>query len=300
MSEYSLNAPMTDEEIPLEVRNTLPEETFRLKLEADCRAAGFDPPPSQTYKDTTPRIWEIKLFRAIHKNDIEFVKGVLAKHIYGEENLIRPLIECFDNTTVPAEIWKFLDFTPLDFMYVYISKFWMQIPHDEQNFLQFAIKIDRFEIIKLLLKVDKIDVQHACIKELPIILALQKNMLETVELLLNKDQNLANAQDIMYKMPCLTLAVEKNFVEIVQLLLRQPNINVNLQNSFEETALMFAIFKNFPHLVRMLLEMPYIDIDVRDCQGQKALYHAVHRHGEESEIAQMILEHRRNKRQRTN
>ena len=42
MSEYSVNAPMTDEEIPLEVRNTLPEEIFRLQLEADCRAFGFD------------------------------------------------------------------------------------------------------------------------------------------------------------------------------------------------------------------------------------------------------------------
>ena len=64
-------------------------------------------------------------------------------------------------------------------------------------------------------------------------------------------------------------ASEGNY-EVVGFLLKNK-CNINTQNEYGWTALMFAVYFNRRDIAKLLLEHPNIDINIRDKEGKTAL-----------------------------
>lgn len=60
--------------------------------------------------------------------------------------------------------------------------------------------------------------------------------------------------------PLLTIACLKAHIDIIEFLLNQPNIDVNIRDTFNKTPLMLASEKGYTAVVRLLLTHPNIDI----------------------------------------
>ena len=104
----------------------------------------------------------------------------------------------------------------------------------------------------------------------PLIIAVEKNFVDIIELLLeheNIDVNIKNN----YNQTPLIIAVEKNFVDIVKLLLGHNNIDVNIQNNYNQTPLHIALYTN-NDIVKLLLEYKDININLINKYGETPLH----------------------------
>lgn len=60
--------------------------------------------------------------------------------------------------------------------------------------------------------------------------------------------------------PLLTIACLRSHTDIIEFLLNQPNIDVNIRDTFNQTPLMLASERGYTAVVRLLLTHPNIDI----------------------------------------
>jgi len=60
--------------------------------------------------------------------------------------------------------------------------------------------------------------------------------------------------------PLLTIACLRTHTDIIEFLLNQPNIDVNIRDTFNQTPLMLASERGYTAVVRLLLTHPNIDI----------------------------------------
>ena len=105
---------------------------------------------------------------------------------------------------------------------------------------------------------------------LELIEAAYDNDLEKVKELL-KDQNIdVNFQDI-FGYTALIWASRKDHLEIVKELLKQPNINVNIQDDYRDTALIKASFAGHLDTVKELLKQPNINWNLKNIEGNDFL-----------------------------
>lgn len=72
----------------------------------------------------------------------------------------------------------------------------------------------------------------------------------------------------------LMLASQDSNLEIVKELLKDPKIDVNVLDVFNNTALIWASYKGELEIVKELLKDPKIDISVVDSDGKTALGYA--------------------------
>ena len=120
----------------------------------------------------------------------------------------------------------------------------------------------------------------------PLIIAVEKNFVDIIELLLeheNIDVNIKNN----YNQTPLIIAVEKNFVDIVKLLLGHNNIDVNIQNNYNQTPLHIALYTN-NDIVKLLLEYKDININLINKYGETPLHIAANKNN--IDIVKLLLQ----------
>jgi len=68
----------------------------------------------------------------------------------------------------------------------------------------------------------------------------------------------------------LIIAVEKNFVDIIELLLKHENIDVNIQNIDGNTPLHISLYTN-DDIAKLLLDHKDIDVNIQNIDGNTPL-----------------------------
>lgn len=140
--------------------------------------------------------------------------------------------------------------------------------------LHYAVKNEDLEIIKLLLEQsDRINPNLQNFEGLtPFALAAQKNIVSTLEILLdNKDVDI-NREDQKGNTP-LHHAVQNNCLDATKLLLKQHGrINPNLRNSEGLTPFALAAQKNITSALTVLLRDESIDVDMQNHEGETPFF----------------------------
>lgn len=104
---------------------------------------------------------------------------------------------------------------------------------------------------------------------------------EIVGLLLSPDN--VNTKNSVTGCTALMDAVRAGHIYVVRrLLLQEPSCDINAQNKFGITALMFAT--NSEEITRFLLDDMSIDVNIKDIYDQTAFAHAASSHSKESEV----------------
>lgn len=137
---------------------------------------------------------------------------------------------------------------------------------------------DKQEILKLLLKQPKIDInaQNKSGGSTCLSLATFNGLEDVVQELLKFDTINLNTQNI-YGDTALITAVARGHETIVQLLVQHPGIDTNIKNNRGDTALTIAAFHNKLNMVELLLQAPAIDVNIPDINGATALQYATFR-----------------------
>jgi len=147
----------------------------------------------------------------------------------------------------------------------------------------YAILCGKIGIVKLLIENGvEIKVKGS---EFYLFRAIEKDQKEILDILIKKG---ADPNSIMYDLSVLMYSVKLGKKEIVKMLLKNPNIDINLQNSEGFTALMFAALNGQKEIVQFLLEQPDIEIDIGNKHGFTALMGAIE--ADQKEIVEMLLE----------
>ena len=109
----------------------------------------------------------------------------------------------------------------------------------------------------------------------PIVLAVERNNIEIVKILLKIPGIDVNLADDDGETPIM-LAIYGCNVEIVKLLLAVPGININWKNKNGDTPIMLAIEQTCnAEIVKLLLQVPGIDVNKSDDNGTTAIMLAV-------------------------
>ncbi|MCK4650730.1 ankyrin repeat domain-containing protein [Candidatus Babeliales bacterium] len=104
----------------------------------------------------------------------------------------------------------------------------------------------------------------------PLGLAQNKTNQETIKILKNNGA-IETFQNISQIDTDLINAARSGDLEQVEKLLKHPNINVNAQNNYGKTALIWASFKNYKEIVKELLQHPNINVNAQKNYGYTAL-----------------------------
>jgi len=161
-----------------------------------------------------------------------------------------------------------------------------------QTPLMWAIEKGNIPIIRLLIGYPTIKLNEATMTEVqynqtPLMWAIEKGDIEVIRLLIGAENLNINATDDTGA-PALVTAIQKGDPEIIQELINVPEINVNIQDQNGRTPLMYAIDQENPNpdIIELLLSRSDIDLDLADEEDVTALELA--RKKELTEIAQMI------------
>ena len=107
-----------------------------------------------------------------------------------------------------------------------------------------------------------------------LILALHSEKKAVVELLLQHPDCDINLQTPRDKYTALMYASKLGLIGNFQKMLQLPQININIQNYENETALHLACFTEKTDVVELLLQHPDIDVNVKNYKNETALYFA--------------------------
>lgn len=107
-----------------------------------------------------------------------------------------------------------------------------------------------------------------------LIQALHSEKPSVVELLLKHPYYDINLQTPKDKYTALMYASKWGFTDIVQKMLQHPQINVNIENYENETALHLACYTQKTDVVELLLQYPNIDVNKKNYKNETALYFA--------------------------
>lgn len=123
-------------------------------------------------------------------------------------------------------------------------------------------------------------------QRIPLHIAAENGLFETVEMLLAKDRGTINATDSNNQTP-LHLAAAGGHHTTLELLLAIPGIQINIRNSQGQTPLKTALDKRHENIVKSLLGMVDVHINTVDSNNQTALHLAVENGS--SEIVEILL-----------
>ena len=133
-----------------------------------------------------------------------------------------------------------------------------------------AVKTDNIKMLKLLLEhIIKIDLIYDQIETI-ILLAIKNNNKKIINLLLDFNIDTINKNDILLKL------ITNNDLENIQKLLKHEDIDINYNDKFNNTALMFACDVNNIEIVKELLKYnSNIDFNTQNILKSNALLLAV-------------------------
>jgi len=140
--------------------------------------------------------------------------------------------------------------------------------------LMTAIENENLESVKLLLKDENLIVnKNDRFKRIPLNYAAEHNLLNIIELLINHKDILINNRDIEGK-TCLICASLNDNVKIINLLL-EKKADINIQDNYNYTALMYTIENNFYKSFNTLITVEGINLNLINDNKQNALHLAV-------------------------
>lgn len=100
-----------------------------------------------------------------------------------------------------------------------------------------------------------------------------ENRIEIVEQLLSRSELEVNVTDEIQN-TALHIATERGNARMVELLLRHPGVQINLKNHLGWTPLSNAAFAGHVDVVRLLLARPELEVNLADKDQQTPLFHA--------------------------
>jgi len=140
--------------------------------------------------------------------------------------------------------------------------------------LMAAIENENLESVKLLLKDENLIVnKNDRFKRIPLNYAVGHNLLNIVELLINHKDILINNKDIEGKTSLICASLNDN-VKIIKLLL-EKKADINIQDNYNYTALMYTIENNFYKSFNTLISVEGINLNLINDNKQNALHLAV-------------------------
>ncbi|KAK8898237.1 hypothetical protein M9Y10_000515 [Tritrichomonas musculus] len=205
---------------------------------------------------------------AVKKNNFEIVKTLLS--IPG----IDPSIYCLNNETplcqaicnLNLEITNLLiDFYGDDI----INQKW-QIINAVEKIISYSPEFSSIDqqsvekksnIIKRLLEIQSIDINHHFTSNTLLTFACQFSDIGLVEYLLKNERIDVNLYEPKGGYTPLMIAVKNNNINIVKVLLEHPRININLMNYEEQTALTIAVIFHFDNIIDLLIKNDKFDHD---------------------------------------
>ena len=159
---------------------------------------------------------------------------------------------------------------------------------DYQTPLFWAAKYGHEAIVKLLLEIEKIDVNSQNIRcETPLFRAARYGHEAVVRFLLKTENIDVNSRNIRRQTP-LSMAARYGHEAIVRLLLETEKVDVDLRNKWGETPLSNAARLGYEAIVRLLLETEKVDVDSRDKWDETPLLRAA-KYGHEV-VVKLLLE----------
>jgi len=143
-----------------------------------------------------------------------------------------------------------------------------------------SCKHNSLNICKELIKCSKININDKDHGETGLVYAIKYGNLRIVEELLKcKNINLSvkclNGDTALIYVINLNLYTVNNRIEIFKALLQHPKTDVNIQNEYGQTALMYSCIYNRTEILKILLQHSKIDINIRNKYAETALIYSI-------------------------
>ena len=188
------------------------------------------------------------------------------------------------NSCYSAQALQFSEYQPLDKVQHSFDQAQDRHKKEVAQKLYDAIDFGRIQEVQEILKDTSIDINS----RLYIIIASSHNYTDIVKLLLNYPNINVNIQDNFGDTP-LIWAIDNPQKDIVKLLLNQPDVDVNIKNSVGDTALIKASFYKNVELAELLLNHPYVNVNIQCRRGRTALIRAATNGC--TQIVKLLLDH---------